>query len=683
MAGSPSDKSARNRILGRLAGGYIRFVKMSSSAAFDPVEPYQLLHDHHPCIYAMWHGQFMLLAPFAPPGIPVANMVARHGDAEIIGEALKTFGMKLVRGGGAAGRRKDRGGMHAFRAALRALEGGTTVAMTADVPPGQPRRAGPGIIKLAQMSGRPIIPIATASSRFVTLDSWSRMTLNLPFSRIGVARGVPVFVAADADAAALEAARLAVEAGLNETTERAYRLAGANADDALPHAARAAGDPPARANASLKLYRLATRVLTPALPLLLRYRERRGKEDPARRGEKLGRASAERGAGPLIWLHAASVGETNAVLPLMRELRRRIPALQFLLTTGTVTSGILARERLADGDVHQYAPLDAPAYIERFLAHWRPDIAVLTESEIWPNTILACHERGIPIALVNARMSDRSYRRWRKNRRMARPLFSRIRLILAQNERLARRFRDLGGRDVTVAGNLKVDAPPLPIDEAALARLRDEIGARSVLLAASTHPGEEDTLIAAYQAVKQKLPDVLLIIAPRHPERGEALGDAARGTGLDTARRQINDVIGPQTDVYIADTMGEMGVFYSLADVAFIGGSLIEHGGQNPIEAVRLGAAVLTGPSQYNFADAYDELKRRGGIMEVTNADDIAAAAEQLLSDVAARAELQRHATAAVDAMVGALDATATALAELLGPAGGRTKPDERLQRAS
>ncbi|MGI9477149.1 MAG: glycosyltransferase N-terminal domain-containing protein [Hyphomicrobiaceae bacterium] len=656
---------------------------MSSSVISEPADPHQLLRQHHPYILAMWHGQFMLLAPFAPPELPVANMVARHGDAEIIGEALKTFKMSLVRGGGAAGRRKDRGGLHAFREAVRLLQQGTAIAMTADVPPGPARRAGIGIVKLAQLSGRPIIPVATASSRYRALDTWSRMTINLPFSRIGVTHGDPIFVAENADDEALEAARRAVEAGLNETTERAYRLAGVDAADVMPHAALTATDPPAKSNTSLQVYRTATKLLTPALPLLLSYRERQGKENQARRGERLGIASTPRGDGLLIWLHAASVGETNAVLPLMAQLRRLRPGIRFLLTTGTVTSAALAEARLGPEDVHQFAPLDAPKIVARFLDHWRPDLVALTESEIWPNTIIASHDRGIPIALINARMSERSYKRWRKNRGLARPLFSRIRLILAQNDRLARRFRDLGGRDVRVAGNLKVDAPPLPVDQLALAELTAEIDGRPVLLGASTHPGEDEVLIRAFQAIKPKLPQLLLIIAPRHPSRGEALADMVVGAELIASRRQAQEAIEPHTDVYIADTVGEMGMFYSLAKVAFIGGSLIEHGGQNPIEAIRMGTVVMMGPSQSNFADAYEELKRRDGVVEVSNDRDIADNAGRLLSDEAARTEMQQNAAAGVAAMIGALDTTAGALDALLSTSDDHFEPGERLQRAS
>lgn len=685
MADDSSYKFARNRMAGRLAAHYIRFVVSSSKIVREPDDPHTLLRAEHPYILAMWHGQFMLLAPFSPPGLPIANMVARHGDAEIIGEALKAFDMALVRGGGAAGRRKDRGGLHAFREAVRLLGHGTSIAMTADVPPGPARKAGLGIVKLAQLSGRPIIPVATASSRFRTLDTWSRMTINLPFSTIGVTHGDAIYVAREADAVALEAARTAVEEGLNAATKRAYQLAGADAADALPQAALTVLDPPAKAGLSLRLYRMSTRALTPALPLVLGYRERQGKEDRSRRGERLGVASRPRPSGTLIWLHAASVGETNAVLPLMDALRKRRPGVHFLLTTGTVTSAALAHERLRGEDVHQYAPLDAPGYIERFLEHWKPDLVVLTESEIWPNTITACYELRMPIALVNARMSERSFRRWRKNRATARPLFSRIRMILAQNERLGRRFRELGGRDVVIAGNLKVDAPPLPVDQVALTAMQAQIGDRRVFLAASTHPGEEEILIEAFRSLRAHSPSLLLVLAPRHPERGAAVDALVKAAGLIASRRSISENVTPETDVYVTDTVGEMGLFYSLCQIAFVGGSLVNRGGQNPIEAVRLNAAVLTGPSQFNFADAYGELTRRGAVRVVQNANDVATEALRLLLDDDARQQIIADANKGVAAMVGALEATADALDALLPAAvtAGSQPSDGDVSRAS
>ncbi len=666
MARISFDKRTRNRLLGGLAGRFIRLVERTSTLDPGSTDGPAVMAANHPAIIAIWHGQFMLIAPLAPKGFKFANMVARHGDAELIGSALETFDMDLVRGGGSAGRRKDRGGTRAFLEALRLLENDTSITMTADVPPGPARRAGPGIIKLAQKSGRPIIPVAVASSRYLTLDTWSRMTINLPGSRLALLTADPIYIAPEADAGALEDARQHLEQVLEDTTRRAYRLIGADPIRATPAAALRITDPPLSPGLPIKTYRGATRALAGAVPLILSYREKKGKEDPARRGERLGQASRPRPPGVLIWLHAASVGETNAVLPLMAALRRRHPGCRFLLTTGTVTSAAIAEKRLSPDDIHQYAPLDVPAYIARFLDHWRPDLAALTESEIWPNTILAASERAIPLALVNARMSDRSHRRWRRYRRSARALFGRFRLILAQNNRLARRFRELGGRDVRITGNLKVDAPPLSVDAAALENLRTQLGPRPIFVAASTHPGEETILLDAFAILRKTLPKTLFIIVPRHPERGADVAREAAAAGFTTARRSAGDPITASTDVYVADTLGELGLFYSLSDVAFIGGSLIPHGGQNPLEAVHLDTPVISGPNFENFADAYRELIRRDAVRIAPDAATLARTAIDLILDDNLRKSLTLKARSAMSEMIGALAATTDALAGLL-----------------
>ncbi len=673
----PSSNPALKRFAGRIAGRYLRFVKRTSTITMDPQDPYPLLQREHPFILAMWHGQFLLLPTVAPADVPISNIVARHGDAELIAEALKTFDMGLVRGGGAAGRKRDRGGVHAFLQALKLLRNGESVAMTADIPPGPARVAGIGIVKLAAKSGRPIIPVATASSRFWALDTWSRMTVNLPFSRIGVARGMPIRVPADADAAALEGYRIQVEDALNETTRRAYELAGADLTKATPDSAQPMEAPVSKAGLKLNIYRALTRIGEPALPLVLGYRARRGKELRERLPERFGKASAERPPGSLIWVHAASVGETNAILPLLELLRKDRPDVRVLLTTGTVTSAALAAERVPATTIHQFAPLDARRTVTRFLTHWRPDVAILTESEIWPNTILACHAQGTPVVLVNARMSDRSFKRWRRNRSLARPIFNRIRTVLAQNERLARWFRQLGARDVRIAGNLKVDAPPLPVDPVALGDLQRMTAGRPVLLAASTHTGEDGIVIAAFQQLRRTVPSALLVIAPRHPERGEAISQLVHQRGLTVARRSMGETATQETDVYVADTVGEMGLLYTIARVAFIGGSLIEHGGQNPLEAIHFGTALLAGPSNYNFTDAYRALEQHRGIVKVRSAADIAEAAERLLRDDVEFARLRDNAAAARASMAGALAVTLDVLLNLL-PA-----PGEDLKRAS
>ncbi|MFN0025110.1 MAG: glycosyltransferase N-terminal domain-containing protein, partial [Parvularculaceae bacterium] len=617
------------------------------------------------CIIACWHGQFMMLAHLHPGDVKVSAMVARHGDAELIGEALRRFDTGLIRGAGAGGRKRDRGGASALRASVRALNEGASLVMTADVPPGPARAAGSGIITIARMSGRPIVPVAVASSRFKSFDTWSRMTLNLPYSKLVYVGGDPIHVPRDADDAILEALRLNLEHTLNAATERAYDLAGADVRRATPLGQLAAKNPPAP-GLRLKLYRSGTSALRAAAPLLLKYRERQGKEDPERRSERLGQATKKRPEGPLAWVHAASVGETNAVLPLIEALLGAEPDLHVLLTTGTTTSAGLAARRLPPRACHQFVPLDAAKYAGAFLDHWRPDLAIFTESEIWPNLILESSRRNITMALINARMSPRSMKRWRRNGALARPLFSRFSIVLAQNEVVARTIQSLGAPNVLTVGNIKIDAAPPPANASDLAALKAAAPGRPLLLAASTHPGEETIVARAHEILEKALPGLLTIIAPRHPTRAEALQSELQSKGLRVARRSVTGLPLGDTQIYLADTIGELGTFFALCPVAFMGGSMIEHGGQNPIEAIRHGTLVLTGASIHNFRDIYETLANSGGAKTVTSAEDIAAAAALLLADKLAAAKMQIGAEAGLAKLEGALQKTLDALLPLI-----------------
>jgi 3-deoxy-D-manno-octulosonic-acid transferase len=590
-------------------------------------------------------------------------MVARHGDAELIAGVLSRFDMRLIRGAGAAYRRRDRGGAAAFRESLKALQQGTTVAMTADVAPGPARKAGSGIVMLAKLSGRPIVPCAMATSRYVTFNNWSAFTVNLPFSKLGIVVGDPVRVPIDADSTALEAARIAVERGLNQATARAYELAGAT-DPLLP----AVEVKDAKPASALRAYRALTRYAAPLAPLLLAWRTRIGKEEPARRAERYGEASMPRPTGFLVWFHAASVGEANAVLPVIDAIAAEHPEIGLLLTTGTVTSAKLARARLAKGAVHQYVPLDNQDYVRRFLKHWQPNLAVFVESEIWPHLVLETNALNIPLVLVNGRMSFRSFRRWRNRPGLSRPLFSAFGLVLAQNDRFAQRFTALGTPRATTVGNLKVDAPPPPVDLAGHKSLSGALAGRTVWLAASTHPGEDDIAAVAHLAMKGARPDLLTIIVPRHPERGPFIAKLLANANLNVVLRSEGKLPEAATDIYIADTIGELGLFYNLVPVAFVGGSLVPHGGQNPVEAIKLGAAVVTGPHWRNFADAYEELLSSGGCVQVSDAKDLATATLLLLEDAQARARMMARAEGAIARMRGALPRTIAEIERFLPP---------------
>ncbi|MGI9404177.1 MAG: glycosyltransferase N-terminal domain-containing protein [Hyphomicrobium sp.] len=676
MARSLQTASTSSRLAGRVIASLIDVVRQTSRTVYEPEDALARLEAGHPLIAAVWHGQFMMTVGFRPPGTKISAMVARHGDAEFIGAAMSCFDVDLIRGAGAGRRRKDRGGAHALRAAVRALNNGASIVITADVPPGPARRAGPGIVTLARLSGRPIVPTAVATSRFIALNTWSRMTINLPFSKLAYVAGDPIHVAPDADEEALEAARTELERSLNDVTARAYELAGADIARIAPGTAATGPDaPPTGPGLLLKTYLTAMSLLRPFAPVVLKVRERQGKEDPRRRRERFGVASAARPEGLLVWVHAASVGETNAVLPLLEGLKAARPDLNFLLTTGTVTSAELAEQRLGPDSLHQYVPLDAPDYAARFLDHWRPDLAVFTESEIWPSLILETAARDIPLALINGRISHRSLRRWRRNANTARALFTRFQIVLAQNDRLAQNFKLLGARNVHAVGNLKIDSPPPPIDVGGLERLKSALAPRPIFVAASTHEGEEEIIAQAHRQLARKFDGFCTIIAPRHPERGTSVAERLKDLGLSVTQRSLGAMPTERTDIYIADTIGELGTLYALSPIAFIGGSLIEHGGQNPIEAIRHGAAIITGPNWRNFFDAYRALLHHHGAIEVKTAEELAESISQLLKNQSEMQHMRAGATQALGILSGALERTIELLAPIL--------PDERLKRAS
>ena len=361
---------------------------------------------------------------------------------------------------------------------------------------------------------------------------------------------------------------------------------------------------------SLALYRAATSALEPFAPLLLARRAKAGKEDRARLNERLARTTTPRPAGPLAWLHGASVGESLSILPLVERLRAERPDVAVLVTSGTVTSAELLPRRLPAGAIHQYLPVDTPGGARRFLDHWRPDLAVFVESELWPNLLLTAKARGVTLALVSAKLSDKSYARWQARPFAAGRLLGGFDLILAQDGRAAERLTTLGG---TVAGeaDLKFGAAPLPVDEAVLANLRARFADRPLLLAASTHDGEDGIVLAAWRALS---PRPRLVIAPRHVERGPAILDAARATGASVAlRSQASDA---DADIIVADTLGELGLWYRLADLALVAGSLVAGiGGHNPLEPARLDCPIASGPHVENWLTAYANLRAVDGVV--------------------------------------------------------------------
>ncbi|PKQ04497.1 MAG: 3-deoxy-D-manno-octulosonic acid transferase [Alphaproteobacteria bacterium HGW-Alphaproteobacteria-11] len=417
-------------------------------------------------------------------------------------------------------------------------------------------------------------------------------------------------------------------------------------------------------------YRLLTRALAPAVPLLLRRRVARGKEDPARRGERLGYASQARPQGRLVWFHAASIGESLSVMPLVERFLAAAPDISVLVTTGTVTSAKLMAERLPPRAIHQFVPLDHPDYCARFLDHWRPDLAIWVESEFWPNLIAAAHMRGAKLALVNARITENSFGKWRRASRFAEGLLSRFSVAMAQDAASAERLRSLGSQAVLRLGNLKHDAPPLAHDAAELARLRGEIGARPVWIASNTHEGEERAVADAHVQLAQTHPDLLTIVVPRHPARGPSVAAECRGLGLQVAQRSTGDRIAPATNIYLGDTLGEMGLYYMLSGIAFIGGTLNSAGGHNPFEAARLDSALIAGPSDFNFVEAYAAFEKANAMTRIAAAPALAGAVGHLLADEALRRRMAASARAVASADSGATSRAFEALLPLL-PAEG------------
>lgn len=393
----------------------------------------------------------------------------------------------------------------------------------------------------------------------------------------------------------------------------------------------------------IRAYSGLTKLVAPALPLWLKRRALKGKEDPARQGERFGVASFTRPAGQLFWMHGASVGEVTMLLPLIDKVLAEYPGAHVLVTSGTTTSADLLAKRLPAKAFHQYIPLDTPKAVSTFLDHWKPDMVLWAESEIWPNLLLQTNAQNTPMALINARMSEKSVQGWFKRRKSAEALFGCFNVILAGDEATANGLSWLLGKEIESAGSLKEAAPILPVDAAALALLKTQINDRPVWCAASTHKGEEEIILSAHQEVRAKHPNALLILALRHPERRSDITPL-----LSTTRhvlRTDGGAISPTTSVIVMDTIGEMGLAYSLSDLSFVCGSLVEGlMGHNPLEPARLNNAVLTGAHISSFADSYMSMIAFDAAQRILSPTMVGQAVSELFSDPAKLAQQQRMA---------------------------------------
>ncbi len=384
-------------------------------------------------------------------------------------------------------------------------------------------------------------------------------------------------------------------------------------------------------SAALAAYRMATAALEPLAPLLLKARAARGKEETARVHERLGRSTVARPSSDLIWLHGASVGESLSLLPLIEALTEQRPDLTLLVTSGTVTAAQLLARRLPSGAIHQYAPIDAPNVARRFLAHWRPAAAVFAESELWPNVLLQAKALGVKLALLGARISQTSADGWMRAPVAAKTLLGAFDLILTQDADSRARIEMLGG---TVAGelDLKQAAAPLPCDEAALSALAFPTRNRPILVAASTHPGEDEMIAEAF--AHTATPPGLLILVPRHPARANRIAAALTVQGLTHARRSTGEPLRSDTQVYLADTLGELGLFFRMAQAVVMGGSLTGGvGGHNPLEPAHFGVPVITGPDVANFSETYAGLMDSGAAVMVDDQKALNQAVAELMAN--------------------------------------------------
>lgn len=405
--------------------------------------------------------------------------------------------------------------------------------------------------------------------------------------------------------------------------------------------------------------RFYTILLYLALPLALLRLYWRGRQTPAYRQRWWERLAwfPSLPAAECLWLHAVSLGEVRAALPLIRALQVRYPQYPLLVTTTTPTGSRQVREALGDTVFHVYAPYDLPPIVARFLARTRPRQVIIMETELWPNWFAACAQRGIPLIVANARLSVRSARRYAWVRRLVRPLLRQATLIAAQTASDADRFRVLGAPRVVVMGNLKYDLA-LPEGLAEQGRvLRRQLGEhRPVWIAASTHAGEEERVLEAFEILRRYWPDLLLLLVPRHPERFAVVDDRCRRRGWAVAQRSTGERCTATTEVFLGDSLGELLLFYAAADVAFVGGSLVPVGGHNVLEPAALAVPVVVGPHTFNFTEVVAELRLVGACWPVADSEELATAVNGLLEDVVGREVAGRQGRAVVIANRGALD---------------------------
>ncbi|ARN84505.1 hypothetical protein GQ61_03275 [Candidatus Nucleicultrix amoebiphila FS5] len=395
----------------------------------------------------------------------------------------------------------------------------------------------------------------------------------------------------------------------------------------------------------LPLYRFISKTIAPwFIQQTLAERIKKGKELPERIPERKGYSSRPRPEGSLIWIHSASVGEAQIALTLIKNITKLRPEIKFLVTSVTVTSGQMLVKQLPSQAIHQFIPFDVPQWVNKFLDTWKPNLAIWIESELWPNFIEAVHAHNIPLLLINGHLSDKSFKRWGFARGFIRPLLEKFSSLMVQSSEQVQRFKSLGGVNPIATGNLKFAAAPLKCDLKKLKEFKSIVGNRPFWVAASTHDGEEISIIKAHQRVKKSFNNILTVIVPRHPERGPTLKAMMKQYGLKVACRSTNDKLLNTDEIYLADTLGELGLFYNAANIVFVGGSLISIGGHNIIEPARLNCAILHGPHMHNARSVSVLFAKAQGSLEISDEQTLAEAIESLLRNESLRNTLAKNA---------------------------------------
>lgn len=379
----------------------------------------------------------------------------------------------------------------------------------------------------------------------------------------------------------------------------------------------------------LILYNIAWILCLPFMILVLIARIILGKEDIMRIKERFGLPSAVRSTKGIIWIHAASVGESRVAITLTRHFKIKYPKHRILITTGTITSANIVRSFASSRIVHQFLPMDHPLFVWLFLRNWKPDLGIFVESELWPNLVFM-GARFCPLILVNAIISENSFKNWSKCKSFVKTMLQKFRYILCQSTIDAQKYKTLGA-DAKFIGNLKYAGAKLDVNLSHLNVLREMVGQRPIFLAASTHPGDDEIMVLTHIQIKKEYPDILTIIVPRHIARATDIKEMVLRKGLSCAMRSRKEYIAKNTDIYIADTMGELGMLFSIAKVSFIAGSF-KNGGHNPIEAAYFNTHIIFGPDMSNFREISEEFLQNKAAIQIKDLGELVKCLEKIFA---------------------------------------------------